>query len=83
LSPLLFIIVMEALGSMISAAVSGGLLFGFFMGAWNVGEIDIFHLLFADDTLIFNGVNPDHLCHLRCLFLCFEAILGLKVNLAN
>jgi uncharacterized membrane protein YhdT len=31
-SPLLFVIVMEALGRMIFAIVSGGLLFGFFVG---------------------------------------------------
>jgi hypothetical protein len=40
-------------------------------------------LLFADNTLIFNGVDPEYLHHLRRVFLCFEAILGLKVNLAK
>jgi hypothetical protein len=66
---------------MISAAVSGGLLSGFSVGT-RVG-FDISHLLFADDTLIFSGADPDHLRHLRCLFLCFEAVSGLKVNLAK
>jgi hypothetical protein len=31
----------------------------------------------------FCGAKPDHLRHLRCLFLCFEAISGLKINLAK
>jgi hypothetical protein len=34
LSPLLFVIVIEALGKMIYVAVSGGLLSGFFGGDW-------------------------------------------------
>jgi hypothetical protein len=55
LSLLLFAIVMEALGKMIFAAVSGGLLFGFFVRTRNDGGIDISHILFADDTLIFVG----------------------------
>jgi hypothetical protein len=79
LSPLLFVIVMEALGRMISAAVSGGLLSGFSVGTGT----DISHLLFADDTLLFCGANPNHLCNLRSLFLCFEAVSGLKTNLAK
>jgi hypothetical protein len=57
LSPLLFVIVMEALGKMISTAVSGGLLSGFSVGTRNDGGIDISHLLFADDTLIFVGLT--------------------------
>jgi hypothetical protein len=59
------------------------LLSGFSVGTRNVGGIDISHLLFVDDTLIFCGANPDHLRHLRCLFLCFEAVSGLKINLAK
>jgi hypothetical protein len=45
--------------------------------------VDIFHLLFANDTLIFYGANPNHLCNLQCLFLLFEAESGLKTNLAK
>jgi hypothetical protein len=40
---------------MISAAVSGGLLFGFSVGTENVGGFDISHLLFANDMLISVG----------------------------
>jgi len=65
LSPLLFVIVMEAFNKMISAAVSGGLLFGFSVRT----RFEISYLLFADDTLIFSGASPDHLCHLWCSFL--------------
>jgi hypothetical protein len=75
LSLLWFLFVMKALGRMIFAMVSGGLLDGFSMG-----NIAFSHLLFAYDTLIFCYALP---AHLWSLFLCFEAALGLKVNLAK
>ena len=36
--------------------------------------------MFVDNTLIFYGADPGHL---RCLFLCIDAIFGLKINLAK
>jgi hypothetical protein len=42
---------MEALGRMISAAMSGGLLSGFSVGTGYLGGIDISHLLFVNDAL--------------------------------
>jgi hypothetical protein len=68
---------------MISALVDGGLLLGFMVGSRSGGAINISHLLFADDTLIFSEANPDHLRNLRSLFLCFEAVSGLRINLAK
>jgi hypothetical protein len=78
LSPILFVFVMEALSRMIFAAVNGSLLKGF-----KVGNADFLHLLFADDTLIFCSAHSSQLRHLRSLFLLFEAVLGLKVNLVK
>jgi len=78
-SPLLFVVVMEALGRMISTLASGGFLSCFCVGTW----IGISHILFADDTLIFYGANSNHLSNLRCLVLFFKAVWGLKMNLAK
>jgi hypothetical protein len=78
LSPLLFVSVMEALSRMIIAAVSGGLLDGF-----RVGNASFSHLLFTDDTLVFCDARSSKLQYLRSLFLLFEVVSGLKVNLAK
>ena len=40
-------------------------------------------LLFADDTLIFCDADLIKLEHLRSLFLWFEAVFGLKINLGK
>jgi hypothetical protein len=69
---------MEALNHMITAVVSGGLLEGF-----RVGNASFSHILFADDTLIFCDARSSQLRYLRSLFLLFEAVSGLKVNLAK
>jgi hypothetical protein len=63
--------------------VRGGLLFGFYVGHRDAGRINTSQLLFANDTLILCGADPDHLCPLWCLFLCFEAVSGLKINFAK
>ena len=41
------------------------------------------HLLFADDTLIFCNADQAQIAHLRAVFFWFEAVSGLKVNLAK
>ena len=53
LSPLLFVVVMEAFSKMMNVAVERGLLARFLMGSRPSEGMDVSHLLFADDTLIF------------------------------
>jgi len=44
--------------------------------------VDITHLFFVDNTFFFVGLSLAF--RLPCaLFLCFEAIFGLKINLAK
>ena len=64
LSPLLFVIVMEALSRMTAAIKASGLVVGFSVGARNNPGISVSHFPFADDTLIFCGANEDQLCNL-------------------
>jgi hypothetical protein len=82
LSSLLFVIVMEVLSKMLTVTVDKGLS-SFSVGSRNSVAVHISHLLFADDTLVFCGANNDHLRYLRVLFLAFEAVSCLKVNLSK
>jgi hypothetical protein len=83
LSPLLFIIVMEALSRMLERAVAGGYISGFSVGDSTGAELSISHSLFADDTLIFCGAESEQAWHLRGVFIWFQAISGLKINLSK
>jgi hypothetical protein len=80
LSPLLFVIFMEALSRMMSKAVECGILSGFQVDSMDSHLVRVFHLLFADDILIFSNAKPDHIFNLRLLFTWFEASSGLKIN---
>jgi hypothetical protein len=74
---------MEALSRMLTATMDHGLLTGFSVGSRNNEALVVSHLLFADDTLIFCGANSEQIRHLRCIFLCFEAVSGLRINLGK
>ena len=80
LSLYLFVIFMEVLSKMLSVTINGGFLSGFIVRSSPSGVVNISHLLFADDTLVFCGANLDHLCYLCALFLCFKIVSGLKIN---
>ena len=83
LSPLLSVIIMEALSRMMNKVVEEGLLSGFQVGALGNDLLCISYLLFVDDTLIFSYANLDHILHLWLLFTWFEAISGLNFNLSK
>ena len=81
LSPLLFVLVMEALSRLTDRAVARGYLEGFSVANFNVSDLKVSHMLFADDTLVFCGAVRDQLYHLKGVLLCFETISGLQINL--
>jgi hypothetical protein len=74
---------MEVFNKMISTTTQQGLLSGFVVGSRPFETINISHLLFEDDTLVFCGANVDHIFSQKALLVCFEAILGLKVNMTK
>jgi hypothetical protein len=83
LSPLLFVMVMEAFSRMMNVVVERELLTGFSVGSRHSEAMEVSHLLFVDDILIFCEPKMEQLLNLRCLLLCFEAVLGLKINLSK
>ena len=83
LSPLLFVLVMEAVGRMLDKAVHEGRLSGFNVGASAGRSLIVSHLLFADDTLIFCDANIDQMLILRMVLIWFEVVSSLKVNLGK
>jgi hypothetical protein len=83
LSPFLFVLVMEAFSKMLGAFISRVLISGFTVGSSELNRVNVSHLLFADNTLVFCGANESQIWHLGALLICFEAVAGLKVNLSK
>lgn len=70
--------VSKVLSQIIRKAKMGSIL-GFSLGK---GEgVTIFHLQFADDTMIFCDAVMRQMGYLRCILKCFEVVSGLKINL--
>ena len=61
LSPFLFVLVMEAFSRMHRAFISWGLISGFTVGSSETNHVNVSHLLFANDTLVFCGVNESQI----------------------
>ena len=83
LSPLLFVLVMEALGRMLDKAVHEGCMSGFSVGNLEGRSMAVSHLLFADDTLIFCEPDLDQILILRMILIWFKAVSSLKINLGK
>lgn len=72
---------MEALSRLITRAVSEGYLCGFSIDSFRGESMVISHLLFANDTLLLSfEENSTHIHYLQCILVCFEAVLGLRIN---
>jgi hypothetical protein len=83
LSLYLFVIFMELLIKMLFVTINGGFLLGFIVRSRHSSVVNISHLLFVDNTLVFCGANLGHLCYLHALFLCFKIASSLKINVAK
>ncbi|KAH0670732.1 hypothetical protein KY290_026130 [Solanum tuberosum] len=80
LSPFLFILAMEGLNNMIRVANQNDWIKGFNIGNQSGVNLQICHLLYADDTLIFCDAKAEQVSYIRVVLVIFEAISGLAMN---
>ena len=66
---------------MLKRAVSGGFLLPCSVRGRRGKRVQVSHLLFVDDTLIFCEAKEEQLMYLCWLLMWFEAISGLRANL--
>ena len=81
LSPYLFVLGMEALSCLINRAIREGFLTGCRIRGRGGSGIQVSHLPFADDTLVFCEDSQEQMAFLSWLLMWFEAIFGLSINL--
>ena len=74
---------MEVLSALIRRAVQGNFITGCRLRGRGGAEMNVSHLLFADDTIIFCEARKEHLTHLGWILAWFEAASGLRINLAK
>ena len=72
---------MEVFSCMLRRAISGGFLSGWRVRGRSGEGVQISHLLFADDTLVFCEESLDQMTNISWLLMWFEACSGLKINL--
>ena len=68
---------------LIRRTVEGGYLSGCIIRGGNRATLNISHLFFVDDTIVFYEASKEQLTHLSWILLWFEATSGLRINLAK
>ncbi|WMV40308.1 hypothetical protein MTR67_033693 [Solanum verrucosum] len=71
---------MEGLNRMIKTANTRGWLKGFDVSRDGAESLEVTHLQYADDTLIFCGAEEEQLKNLRVILVLFEGVSGLHIN---
>jgi hypothetical protein len=83
LSPLVFVVIMEALSQMLIAALDQGHLTGLSMGSRESEALVVKSFTVCWWHVDFYSAQEEQIRHLRCIFLCFEAASGLRINLGK
>ena len=83
LSPYLFVLAKEALSCLFRMARESGFFIGFKVNGRDDEGLEVTHLLFVDDTLVFCEAFHAQMTYLSWLLMWFEAILGLQINLTK
>ncbi|XP_015963081.1 uncharacterized protein LOC107487015 [Arachis duranensis] len=77
LSPLLFVLVVDVLHRMLGEAVRNGRIAPLLVGR---DHIELSHLQFADDTILFCPPETETIMNYKRLLRCFELMSGLSIN---
>ncbi|KAL4310832.1 hypothetical protein GQ457_01G001810 [Hibiscus cannabinus] len=80
LSPLLFNIVAESLSALLKKAISLNMFCGVQFGQ---SSVEISHIQFADDLIIFCGADEAHVQNIVRILRGFEIAAGLRLNLSK
>ena len=83
LFPYLFVLRMEVLSAFLRRVADGGFISGCKLQGRGRMELNVSHLLFADDTIIFCEARKENLTFLSWTLAWFEAGSGLRINLAK
>ncbi|XP_059428513.1 uncharacterized protein LOC132162272 [Corylus avellana] len=75
LSLFLFVVVMEVLNRMIASSIDSGFISGFSVGVRLSERVNISHILFAYDTLVFCGANLDQVRSIKALLVALKLFL--------
>ena len=81
LSLYLFVLGMEVFSILVDKAAIESLISGYKFMDRSEEDVQITHLLFADDTLVFCRDTREKMANLSWIFLWFEAISRLNINL--
>uniref|UniRef100_A0A1U7WLE7 Uncharacterized protein LOC104228609 n=1 Tax=Nicotiana sylvestris TaxID=4096 RepID=A0A1U7WLE7_NICSY len=71
---------MEGLNNMIKTAKVSGWVKGFEVNRSGANNLEITHLQYADDTLVFCDAEKEQLRFLRIILVLFEGVSGLHIN---
>ena len=74
---------MEVLSALIRRAVEGGFISGCNIRRGSGQVVNISHLLFADDTIVFCEARKEDMTYLSWILCWFEAVSRLRINLAK
>jgi hypothetical protein len=76
LSPMLYNLAGDVLTKMLIKAANANLIQG--LSANSMAKVISLH--YADDTILFSGIDPTNLQNLRCILAIFEQISRMRIN---